>query len=210
MHRICGFRASVVAPLVLVGLLSACGERAGREETGSASGTPSATDTTAVSTDTTATSSSADLSDANIVAILDHANQADSAAGALAAKKATNPKVKQFAKMMMADHQTLRKQGADLAKKLGVTPEPPANDPVTPLEKQETEALQAAPKGVEFDRTYIQQEVAAHQAVLDLAKQSHEAADNAELKALIEQAQPLIENHLKQAQAIEKELAGPA
>jgi putative membrane protein len=211
MHRIRGFRASVVAPLLLACLLAACGDRASREESGSASGTPSATDTTAVSTDTTATStSSADLSDANIVAILDHANQADSAAGALAAKKATNPKVKQFAKMMMADHHTLRKQGADLAKKLGVTPEPPANDPVTPLEKQETEALQAAPKGIEFDRTYIQQEIAAHQAVLDLAKQSHDAADNAELKALIEQAQPLIENHLKQAQAIEKELAGTA
>ncbi len=61
-------------------------------------------------------------------------------------------------------------------------------------------------KGTDFDRTYIQQEITAHQAVLDLANQAHEAAGNAELKDLIEQARPLIENHLKQAQAIEKEL----
>ena len=46
--------------------------------------------------------------------------------------------------------------------------------------------------------------------MLDLAKQGHDSADNAELKALIEKAQPLIENHLKQAQEIEKTLGGTA
>jgi predicted outer membrane protein len=46
--------------------------------------------------------------------------------------------------------------------------------------------------------------------VLDLADQAHDSADNAELKALIEQARPLIENHLKQAETIEKELGATA
>lgn len=198
---------SVAASLLLAGILAGCGERPRQDETGSTAGTPSM-DTTA---DTTAAAgAAADFTDANIVALLDHANKADSSAGALAAKKATNPKVKQFAQMMMADHHQLRKQGADLAKKLGVTPEPPANDPVTPLEQKETEALTAAPKGAEFDRTYIQQEVTAHQAVLDLADQAHQSADNAELKALIEKARPLIENHLRQAQALEQELGTTA
>jgi putative membrane protein len=202
--------SSCLAASLLLAALAACGERPKQDETGAA-GSASVGDTAAVSTDTTAVpTTAADLSDANIVALLDHANAADSSAGALASTKATNAKVKQFAKMMMADHHQLRKQGADLAKKLGVTPEPPANDPVTALEKQETEALKAAPKGIEFDRTYIQQEIAAHQAVLDLADQSHGSADNAELKALIEKARPLIENHLKQAQDIEKELGGRA
>ena len=100
----------------------------------------------------------------------------------------------------------LRKQGAELAKKLNVTPQPPADDPVTPLAQGEMNVLQAAAKGADFDRTYIQQEITAHQAVLDLADRAHQAAGNAELKALIEQARPLIENHLKQAQAIEKQL----
>jgi putative membrane protein len=210
MYRNSSISPSLAASLLLAVALAACGERPNRDETGAA-GSASMGDSAAVPADTTAGPTTAgDLSDANIVALLDHANAADSSAGALAVTKATNAKVKQFAKMMMADHHQLRKQGADLAKKLGVTPEPPANDPVTALEQQETEALKAAPKGAEFDRTYIQQEVAAHQAVLDLADQAHGSAENAELKALIEKARPLIENHLKQAQDIEKELGATA
>ncbi len=46
--------------------------------------------------------------------------------------------------------------------------------------------------------------------MLDLADQAHGSAENAELKALIEKARPLIENHLKQAQDIEKELGATA
>jgi putative membrane protein len=208
MYRHSKIPLSFAACLLLLGMVSACGDRANRDETGRAA---SVGDTTAVATDTAPSpTTSPDLSDANIVALLDHANEADSSAGALASKKATNAQVKTFAKMMMADHHRLRKQGADLAKKLGVTPQPPANDPVTALAKQETDALEAAEKGPDFDRTYIQQEITAHQAVLDLANQAHDSADNPELKALIEQARPLIENHLKQAQAIEKELGATA
>jgi putative membrane protein len=197
--------------LLLAVTFTACGDRANRDETDSGTGSASVGDTTAGATDTLAEpSTSPDLTDANIVALLDHANEADSSAGALASKKATNAQVKQFDKMMMADHHKLRKQGADLAKKLSVTPEPPAQDPVTPLAQQEMAALEAADKGVDFDRTYIQQEITAHRAVLDLADQAHGSADNPELKALIEQARPLIENHLKQAEAIEKELGDTA
>jgi putative membrane protein len=125
-------------------------------------------------------------------------------AGALAAKKATNAEVKQFARLMMSEHHALRQQGADLAKKLNVTPEPPADDPVTALAEKETQALQSAPKGAEFDRTYIDQEIAAHQAVLDLVTKAHDQADNAELKALIVKARPVIQKHLDQAQQIQK------
>jgi len=209
MYRKLGIPSILTAGLLLAGTLVACGDRVDRDETGNAGGSPSMSDTTSLGADTAPASTTvADLSDANIVALLDHANEADSSAGALAAKKASNAQVKKFAQMMMADHHQLRVQGQDLAKKLGVTPAPPANDPVTLLARQETEALQAAEKGADFDRTYIQQEIAAHQAVLDLADQSHKGADNAELKALIEKARPLIETHLKQAQAIEKELGG--
>jgi putative membrane protein len=211
MYRHFSTPLSLGASLLLAGMFSACGDRANRDETGSGTGSASVGDTTAVATDTLAESStSPHLTDANIFALLDHANEADSSAGALASKKATNAQVKAFAKMMMADHHQLRKQGADLAKKLNITPEPPADDPVTPLARQETAALDAAEKGPNFDRTYIQQEITAHRAVLDLVDQADKSAENAELKALIEQARPRIENHLKQAQAIEKELGATA
>jgi putative membrane protein len=209
MYRNARSRLTFAAGLLAAGMYSACGgERADTPET---AGSASIGDTAAVATDTMpAPEAGPDLSDANVFALLDHANQADSAAGAVAAKKATNADVKQYARMMMADHHKLRQQGADLAKKLNVTPQPPPDDPVTALAQQEMAALESAPKGMDFDRTYIHEEIKAHQAVLDLAEQAHQAAGNAELRTMIEQARPLLETHLKQAQEIEEKLGGTA
>ena len=200
-----------VPALALALALGACNSHRDRD---AAANPPAGAETGAVPADTAATTSApaapAELSDANIVALLDHANAADSTAGSLAATKATNPQVKQFAKLMMSEHHALRKQGADLAKKLAVTPEPPANDPVTALAQQETQALQSAPKGAEFDKTYIDQEVTVHEAVLDLAGKAHDQAKNPELKALIEKAKPVIEKHLDQAKQLQQKLQGAA
>ncbi len=150
------------------------------------------------------------LSDANIVALLDEANMADSASGAYALGKATDPAVKSYAKLMMGEHHALRAQGQQLAKRLNVTPQPPANDPLKPAVANEMAALRAAPKGAQFDRTYIEQEIGIHKAVLDLAGQAHGAAQNEELKKLIEQARPVIEKHLERAEEIQKKLGKPS
>jgi putative membrane protein len=151
----------------------------------------------------------AKLSDANIVALVDEANKADSSAGALAATKATNPDVKSFARLMMSEHHALRVQGQQLAKKAKITPQPPATDSVSMMAKAETDTLQSTPKGAQFDRTYISQEVTAHKAVLDLLNKAEASAQNAQLKALITKAKPVIQKHLDRAQAIEKKL-GPS
>lgn len=185
--------------------LAAC-ER--REDRGATTGMAGRDTTPAVPADTgpAAPGAPTDLTDANIVALLDEANQADSASGAFALTKATNPDVRAFAKLMMSEHHALRVQGQQLAKKLNVTPQPPANDPVQPLAQQEMAALRSAPKGQEFDRTYIEQEITVHKAVLDLAKQAHDDTDNEQLKALIKKAQPVIEKHLDRAEEIQKKL----
>lgn len=151
-----------------------------------------------------------ELSDANIVALLDAANEADSTAGALARGKATNPEVKEFARLMMSEHHALRLQGQQLAKQLGITPEPPANDPVKPLAESEMAALRSTAKGAQFDRVYIEQEVAVHKAVLDLADRAHGATDNEQLKALIEKAKPVIQKHLDRAEELQDKLGEAA
>jgi putative membrane protein len=168
-------------------------------------------DSAAMRADTAQPASAAgSLTDANIVALLDEANMADSASGAYALGKATNPDVRAFAKLMIGEHHALRAQGQQLAKKLNVTPEPPANDPLKPAAEAEMAALRAAPKGPTFDRTYIEQEVGMHKAVLDLAEKAHGAAQNPELKRLIEQARPVIEKHLDRAEEIQKKLGRPS
>jgi putative membrane protein len=198
---------ALAAVAVMLLTLGACNERSRDGGTSGAVDRPSPGDTAPVGA---ADAAGSGLTDPNIVALLDEANMADSAAGAYALTKATNPEVKSFAKLMMGEHHALRAQGQQLAKQLNVTPQPPANDPVKPLAESEMAALRAAPKGAQFDRTYIDQEVAAHKAVLDLAKKAHDEADNEELKKLIEQAQPIIEKHLEMAEDLQKKLGGPS
>ena len=167
-------------------------------------------DTTAGANASTAGGANAALTDANIVYLLDEANKADSAAGAMALPKATSADVKSFARMMMGEHHALRVQGQQLAKKLNITPEAPANDPLAPMAQQETSALQSTPKGPQFDKTYIDNEVTVHKAVLDLANNAYNTAQNAELKALIQKAKPVIQKHLDRAEAIQKKLGKTA
>jgi putative membrane protein len=150
------------------------------------------------------------LSDSNIVAILDEANKADSAGGAVALKKATRADVKAYARLMMKEHHGLRLEGQRLAKELGITPKPPERDPLAGYIRNEAAALQKTPRGAEFDRTYIENEVAVHSAVLDFANQARVITQTPQLRELIEKAIPVIRNHLQQAEAIQKQLTPAA
>lgn len=146
------------------------------------------------------------LNDANIVAILDAANVADSAAGAIAAGKATSAEVKSFGRDMMRDHHALRKAGRDLATKLNVTPVMPAGDNSEAAATAFRDSLNTTPAGAAWDKLYIDHEVNYHQAVLATAQTALGAAQNAELKALIEKAAPNIQAHLDRARSIQSKL----
>jgi putative membrane protein len=176
-------------------------------DTTATSTTTSSMDTSAMSASSTnANSANGNMSDANIVALLDEANMADSAAGAIAATKGTSSSVRDFAKRMMRDHHQLRAQGQALAKKLNVTPSAPSNDPVQSMAQNETNTLNSTAKGKDFDKAYIDAEVDAHKAVLDLATKAAAQTQTAELKNLIQKAAPVIQAHLTLAESIQKKL----
>lgn len=156
--------------------------------------------------DSTPVAAAPALTDANIVYILDNANVLDSSAGAVAATKATNADIRDFGKMMMRDHHSLRQQGLDLAKKLAVTPAAPADDDSPAAKDRTMSLLNTTAKGAGFDKAYIDNEVAYHQAVLDKATAALGAVQNAELKALIEKAAPNIQAHLDKAKSIQSKL----
>ena len=205
MHRVPSRHAIVPAAWLAVLSLAGCGDR---DRSTMARDTAAAGPETGMAADTASADTagkSAPLTDANIVALLDEANKADSAAGALAAE-GHQQGGEGFRPSDDGRAPRARERGQQLAKQLKVTPEPPANDPVTPLAQNETSALESTPKGPEFDRVYIEQEVAAHKAVLDLAENAHEQAQNEQLKALIEKAKPVIQKHLDQAEKIKGEL----
>jgi putative membrane protein len=103
---------------------------------------------------------------------------------------------------MMADHHRLRRQGVALARKLDVTRQPLPEDPITSLAHEEMDALESAEKGGAFDRTYLEQEIEAHQTVLELTEQCLRSVGNTELRAMLEEARPVIRAHLEQAREI--------
>jgi len=62
-------------------------------------------------------------------------------------------------------------------------------------------------KGDAFDKAYVDQEVAYHQAVLDaIDKVLIPNAQNAELKALITKVRPAIDGHLQHAKMMQASL----
>lgn len=195
-------------------LVGVCALVAGckKGETGAA-GSSAAGASTQVGASTAAAPAAApstQLSDANIAAILDQANAADSAAGAVAVSKGTNAQVKSFGRRMERDHHQLRKQGQDLVKKLNVTPQMPSGDTSETAAKHWEDSLKAMPKGAGFDRAYIDHEVAAHQQVVQTLQTAQNQAQNQQLKDLITKATPLIQAHLQEAQSIQSKLSGSA
>jgi putative membrane protein len=146
--------------------------------------------------------------DPTIVAIFDAANTADMETGALAEKQGSSREVRDFGAMLVRDHNAVRQQGRDLAKKLGVTPTPPKDDQSAKDHAAVMERLRSL-QGAEFDRAFLQHEQAFHKAVIDAIQSTLlPAIDNAELKALVVKVAPAFEAHRKMAQELEKKVGG--
>jgi putative membrane protein len=140
------------------------------------------------------------LDDATIVAIFDAANTWDIETGALAEKKGTTKEIRDFGAMLVHDHTMVRQQGRDLAKKLGVHPTPP-KDFAMAKDHETAMAMLRAAKGAEFDRAFLQHEVAYHKAVIDAVSTTLlPATQNQELKDLETRIAPAFEAHMMAAQ----------
>ena len=146
--------------------------------------------------------------DPTIVAIFDAANTADMETGALAEERGSTREVRDFGAMLVRDHRAVRQQGRDLAGKLHVTPTPPKDDQSAKDHAAAMARLRSL-DGTEFDRAFLQHEVAFHKAVIDAVQGTLlPAIDNAELKALVVKVAPAFEAHMKMAAELEKKIPG--
>jgi len=140
------------------------------------------------------------LDDPTIVAIFDAANTWDIETGALAEKKGTTKEIREFGAMLVHDHTMVRQQGRDLAKKLGLTPTPPKDFAMAKDHATAMKTLRAA-KGAEFDRAFLQHEVAYHKAVIDAVTTTLlPATKSPELKDLQTKIAPAFQAHMTAAQ----------
>lgn len=149
------------------------------------------------------------VTDAQIAAIVVAANAVDIEAGKLAQSKTKNEKVKQFADTMVTDHTAVNKSAVELVTRLGVTPEESETSRGLTASGEQTRARLGALSGEEFDRQYIDNEVAYHKLVIDAVdKTLIPNAKNAELKATLVSVRPALVAHLEHAEQLQAELAG--
>jgi putative membrane protein len=146
------------------------------------------------------------LSDANILYLLDAANRADSAAGTLAATKGTSSDVRQFGTRMAREHHALRTEAQTLVTRVGITPTPPEGDTTQAMIARAMARLNGAAKGRDFDKAYMDREVAYHKTQLEALIAAMNGAQSAELKNLIQKAAPVVQSHLDLAQSIQAAL----
>jgi putative membrane protein len=150
------------------------------------------------------TSSAAAPTDPQIAMIAVTADNVDIEAGKLAASKASNPKVKEFADLMVRDHTSVNKKATALAKKLKVTPEESDTSRSLKSNGAQTREKLRGLSGAEFDKAYIDNEVTYHELVAKVLDDTLiPNTKNAELKALLESAAPVFASHLKHAKELQ-------
>jgi len=129
---------------------------------------------------------------------------AEVGAGKLAQQKSENAAVKDFGKMLEADHAQHLTAVQDLAKSMGISipAEPAAAD------KNEAEKLQGL-SGRAFDQEFVKHMVDGHQ--MAITKYEAEAkAGNADTSALAQKTLPALQHHLEAAEALQKALGQQA
>ena len=154
-----------------------------------------------------ATLSAQGVNDAQIASIVVTANQVDIDAGKIAVARGTNAEVKAFGQQMIDAHTGVNKSAVELATKLKVKPEDNPTSQALKAGGDKNVAALKALKGAEFDRAYVDHEVAYHQAVLDtLDKTLIPNAQNPELKALLVEVRPAFSSHLEHAKQLQSKM----
>ena len=120
-------------------------------------------------------------------------------AGNLAATKATDPQVKQFAQQMVTDHRQADSQLTAIASREGATLP-------TSLTKSESEKLQKLQglSGKDFDEAYVKDMVSDHKKDLSAFRDEAKDADSPEIKTFAASTATVIQNHLNMIKGIEK------
>lgn len=118
-------------------------------------------------------------------------------AGKLAEEMGQSQEVKDFGAMMVKDHTT---SSIELKTAAGQAEGVTLNPQLTPMQESNLDALKAA--GDNFDSTYKQQQVAAHEAALKLLRDYAAAGDAEPLKAFASKTAPVVEGHLGHARML--------
>src|SRR5690606_23703846 len=147
------------------------------------------------------------LSDADAASIMSTANNAEIQEGQLALQKSRNDAVRQFAQRMVSDHSSMNQQLAEhMRRHNGMAGANPLTDQLVANGRTTMQNLQQL-DGLQFDRPYIQNQVAMHQWLLNTIDNAlipgvHDDRLEKELRV----ARDVIAEHLQQARQIHSSL----
>ena len=122
------------------------------------------------------------------------AGLAEVKAGEIAAQRAQDAKVKAFAQRMIDDHNKANREMEDLAKRKGWTLATTVDESC----QKELDRIAAA-TAQEFDRTYMEMQLKAHEEAVKLFQRESENGQDLELKALAGKTLPTLQEHLQLA-----------
>jgi putative membrane protein len=141
--------------------------------------------------------------DPEIAHIAYSAGVIDVEAAKLALSKTGNADVKAFAQSMQKDHEAVNDMALALVKKLDVTPQDNATSQALAKAAEAKRAELGKLDGAAFDKAYIDNEVAYHKQVNGaLETLLIPAAQNGELKSLLETGLKLFQGHQQHAEHV--------
>jgi putative membrane protein len=149
-----------------------------------------------------------ELSDPEVASVAVVANQIDISFAEIAKTKSKDANVLKFADLMAKDHQAVIDQASALVKKLGVTPKDNSVSQKLLKDSEKTKKMLLSKSGNDFNKAYIDNEVAYHKAVIStvdglLIPES----ENKELKELLQNVSPALKTHLEHAEMLQKEIS---
>jgi putative membrane protein len=123
--------------------------------------------------------------------------------GQLAADKAANPDVKEFAQRMVKDHSQANDQLKQIAMQKGVTL------PTSPSKKnQATKDRLSKLSGDAFDKAYMADMVKDHKKDVAAFQRESSSGQDPDVKQFASQTLPTLQDHLKQAETVTPKLGG--
>ena len=141
------------------------------------------------------------VNDAQIAQIVVTANTIDIGNGKIALQQSKTPSVDEFANLMIKDHTAVNNNATALVTRLGVKPEDSDANKSLKSASETEQAKLSGLKNAEFDRAYLENEVAYHKQVLGTINDVLiPNAQNAELKKMLVDVKPAFQAHLEHAE----------
>lgn len=125
--------------------------------------------------------------------------------GQIASSMGRSPAVKSFGMMMVNEHRKTTELLMRAVSMTGMSPPPPP--PLTPDQQAQIDQLRTL-SGADFDRTYVSQQLAAHQEALMVHADYAKGGSDASLRKVAASTVPIVQGHLRTLTTLQAKTRG--